>query len=145
MTDGARIYKVSYHGGSMFALVEAKTPERAVEIARAHREKKSVFGGKPSKSVREDRYEPALANDRDVAWARSFGVGVLTDMPEKPQKGAVRSRKRLGGAPGGVAATGHAGEQFCEAAWGPRSVLPRPMDESPATLSPTDAPPRSGS
>ncbi len=116
MTDGARIYKVSYHGGALCALVEAETPEQAVEIVRAHREKKSVFGGKPSKIVREDRYEPALASERDVAWARSFGVGVLTDMPEKPQKGAARSRKQLAGAPGGVAATGHAGGQFCEAA-----------------------------
>ncbi len=70
-----------------------------LEIARAHREKKPVFGGKPPKAVREDRYEPALASDRDIAWARSFGVGVLTDMPEKSQKGAVLSRKRPVGTP----------------------------------------------
>ncbi len=111
-----RVYKVSYHGGSMFALVEAETPERAAEIARAHREKKSVFGGKPSKTVREDRYEPALASERDVAWARSFGVGVLTDMPEKPQKRAVRSRKALAGTTEGTEAVTRPSGQFGKAA-----------------------------
>ncbi len=100
MSGGARIYKVSYHRGALSALVEAETEERAVEIARAHREKKPVCGGKPPKAVREDRYEPALASERDIAWARSFGVGVLTDMPEKSQKGAVLSRKRPVGTPG---------------------------------------------
>ncbi len=111
-----RAYRVSYHAGSLCALVKAETPERAVEIAKAHREKKSVFGGKPSKTVREDRYEPSLASERDVAWARSFGVGVLTRMPEKLRKGAVRSRKRPAGVSEGAEAVTHPSGQFGEAA-----------------------------
>ena len=98
MSGGARIWKVSYHRGALSALVKAETEERAVEIAKAHREKKPAFGGKPPKAVREDCYETTLASERDIAWARSFGVGVLTDMPEKPQKGAARSRKQPAGA-----------------------------------------------
>ncbi len=53
---------------------------------------------------------------RDIAWARSFGVGVLTDMPEKPQKGAARSRKAPAGTPEGAEAVARAGGQFGEAA-----------------------------
>ncbi len=99
MTDGMRIYKVSYHGGSMCALVETETPERAAVIAKAHREAKRVFSGHPPREVLEDRYDVAPATERDVAWARKFRVGVLTDMPMKPRKGAPRSHKRETGTP----------------------------------------------
>ncbi len=109
MTDGKHIYRVSYHGGSLCALVEAETPERAVEIAKAHREKKFGFGRKPPKAVREDRYEPALASEHDIAWARSFGVGVITDMPSESRRGRPRSRKRPADTPEGAEAVARAG------------------------------------
>ncbi len=109
MTDGKRIYKVRYHGGSMFALVMAEAPERAVEIAKAHREAKRVFSGHPPREVLEDRYDVAPATERDVAWARKFRVGVLADMPVKLSKGAPRSRKRRAGAQEGAEATKHPG------------------------------------
>ncbi len=108
MSGGALIWKVSYHNGSMCALVEAETPERAVEIARAHREKKRLWS-KPPQAVLDDSYEVAPATERDVAWARKFRVGVLTDMPMKPRKGAPRSRKRTAGAQEGAEATKHPG------------------------------------
>ncbi len=111
-----RLFRVSYHAGSMCALVKAETPERAVEIAKAHRETKRLWSGKPPQSVLSDNYEVEPASESDIAWCKSFRVGVLTGMPEKPRKRAARSRKQLAGAPGGVAATGHAGGQFCEAA-----------------------------
>ena len=116
MTDGKRIYKVSYHGGSMCALVETETPERAAVIAKAHREAKRVFSGHPPREVLEDRYDSTAATARDVAWARKFGAGVLTSMPMKPRKGAPRSRKRLAGTPEGAEAITRAGGAFGEAA-----------------------------
>ncbi len=116
MTDGARIYKVSYHDGSLCALVKAETPERAVEIAKAHREAKRVFSGHPPREVLEDRYVSTAATARDVAWARKFGAGVLTSMPEKPRKGAPRLRKRETGTQEGTEATTRASGQFGEAA-----------------------------
>ncbi len=109
MTDGKRIYKVSYHGGSMCALVEADLGQHAIEIAKAHREAKRVFRGGPPKEVREDSYDVAPATDRDIAWARKFRVGVLADMPVKPSKGAPHSRKRRAGAQEGAEATKHPG------------------------------------
>ncbi len=110
MTDGKRIYKVSYHRGSLCALVETETPERATEIAKAHREAKRVFSGHPPREVLEDRYDVAPATERDVAWARKFRVGVLTDMPEKPRKRAPARVSRTS-APrgGGVEAAKHPG------------------------------------
>ncbi len=116
MTDGKRIYKVSYHGGSMCALVMAETPERAVEIAKAHREAKRVFSGHPPREVLEDRYDSTAATARDVAWARKFGAGVLTSMPMKPRKGAPRSHKREIATPEGTEAAKRPSGQFGEAA-----------------------------
>ncbi len=98
-----RVYKVSYHGGALCALVEAKTPERAVEVARAHRLRKferSPRLGKPPKSVVEDVYSVALATERDIEWTAKFGAGVLTDMPAAAGQRAVSSRKRLSGTSG---------------------------------------------
>lgn len=112
MTDGTRIWKVSYHGASLFALVETETPERATRIARAHREAKHIFRDKPPKSVREDHYEAAPATERDIEWARKFGVGVLTDIPSKNGKGRPRSRKRVAGVSGGTEAATRADGQF---------------------------------
>ncbi len=97
MTDGKRIYRVSYHGGSLFSLVEVGTEERALEIAKAHRETKRVFKGHPPREVIEDHYDVATATEREIAWARKFGAGVYIDMPEKPPKGRPRARKRLSG------------------------------------------------
>ena len=116
MTDGARIYKVSYHGGALCALVKAETPERAVEIAKAHREAKHIFRDKPPKSVREDHYEAAPATERDIEWARKFGVGMFTDMPSKNGKGRPRARKRPAGTPEGAEAITRAGGAFGAAA-----------------------------
>ncbi len=116
MSGGKRIWKVSYHNGSLSALVEAETPERAVEIAKAHREAKRVFSGHPPREVLEDRYDSTAATARDVAWARKFGAGVLTSMPEKPRKGGLRARKRRAGAREGAEAVERASGQFGEAA-----------------------------
>ncbi|MEE8275366.1 MAG: hypothetical protein V3R88_11925, partial [Alphaproteobacteria bacterium] len=71
MSGGARIYKVSYHRGSLYALVKAETEERAVEIAKAHRLRKferSPRLGQPGKSVLDDVYTVALATERNIAW-----------------------------------------------------------------------------
>lgn len=35
--SGKRIHKVTYHGGELFALVEAVMPDEAVALAKAHR------------------------------------------------------------------------------------------------------------
>ncbi len=116
MTDGKRIYKVSYHRGSWCAPVETETPEHAIEIAKAHREAKRVFSGHPPREVLEDRYDVVPATERDVAWARKFGAGVLTSMPEKPRKGAPRSHKREIATPEGTEAAKRPSGQFGEAA-----------------------------
>ncbi len=97
MSGGARIWKVGYHQDSLFALVKAETPERALKIAKAHRETKRVFRGHPPREVIEDHYDVATATEREIAWARKFGAGVYIDMPEKPPKGRPRARKRLSG------------------------------------------------
>ncbi len=97
MTDGKYVYRVAYHQGSLSTVVKAETPERAVEIAKAHRETKRVFKGHPPREVIEDHYDVATATEREIAWARKFGSGVYTDMPEKPPKGRPRARKRLSG------------------------------------------------
>ena len=86
---------MSYHAHSLCALVKAETPERAVEIARAHREAKRVFRGHPPREVIEDHYDVAVATEREIAWARKFGASVYTDLPEKLPKGGLRARKRL--------------------------------------------------
>ncbi len=99
------IASVSQHRGSMCALVEADLAHCATEIAKAHREAKRVFSGHPSREVLEDRYDVALATEGDVAWARKFGAGVFTDMPAKPRKTAVRSRKGFVGSAEGAGVT----------------------------------------
>ncbi len=109
-------FKVSHHGGALCALVKAETPERAIEICKAHREAKRLWSRKPPQSVLSDSYDVEQASRRDIAWARRFRVGALTDVPGKPRKGAVRPCKRLGGTRGRATATDHAGGQFCEAA-----------------------------
>ncbi len=111
-----RVYKVSYHGGALCALIKAETPERAVEIAKAHREAKHIFRDKPPKSVREDHYEAAPATERDIQWARKFGVGMFTDMPSKNGKGRPRVRKALAGTTEGTEAVTRPSGQFGEAA-----------------------------
>ena len=103
-TDGKSVWRVSYHDGSLFALVEAATPDEAVEIAKAHREAKSLFGGSPPRSVLDDIYEATTPTDRDLAWARECRLGVLTDMPVKNQRGRPRSRKPPEGTSAGVKA-----------------------------------------
>ncbi len=111
MSGGARIWKVSYHRGALSALVEAETPERAVEIAGAHRETKRVFRGHPPREVIEDHYDVATATERETAWARKFGASVYTDMPEKLPKGGLRAHRRLLGSPIGLEATDRAHAQ----------------------------------
>ncbi len=102
--DGKIIYRISYHGGNLYALVKAETPERAVEIAKAHRLRKferSARLGKAGRAVIDDVYTVDLATERDIAWARSFGVGVFTDMPLPADKRPASARKRLAGSPEG--------------------------------------------
>ncbi len=115
MMDDMRVSKVSYHGGSMFALVKAATPEQAVEIAKAHREKKRLWSQAPQ-AVLSDRYEVVLATERDIAWARKHGSGVLTDMPAKPRKTVLRARKPLAGVSVGAEATTRVSGTIGEAA-----------------------------
>lgn len=102
--DGKRIYKMNFHNGELFSLVEAAGPDEAVEIAKAHREAKSLFGGNPPRSVLDDIYEATTPTDRELAWARECRLGVLTDMPVKNQRGRPRSRNGVGGVLAGVEA-----------------------------------------
>lgn len=99
MMGGKHVYRVSYHAGSFYALVEAERREEAVTIAKAHRERKSIFGGNPPKVVREDRYEAVPVSARDIEWAQKFCVGPLTKMPVNKQKGRPRVRKGLAATP----------------------------------------------
>ncbi len=121
MSGGARIWKVSYHRGALFALVETETPEQAIEIAKAHRlhkfGRRKGLASKPPKSVLADRYEVALASERDIAWSRGFGIGTFVDMLSESRKGRPRSRKApAAGTPEGAEATTRAGGQIGEAA-----------------------------
>ena len=109
-------YRVSYHRGSLCALVEAETPARAVEIARAHREAKRLWSRKPPQSVRDDSYDIVVADERDIRWARKFGTGVLTDMPQKARKGRSHARKRLEEVLVGPRTASHVGAAFPDAA-----------------------------
>ncbi len=94
--SGKRIFKVSYHGGNLYALVETDLAQRAIDIAKAHRLRKRVFSGHPPKEVLDGHYEATAATERDIAWTASFGGRPLTDMPAKPRKGAP---VRVGRAP----------------------------------------------
>ena len=82
----SHIWRISYHGGEMFALVEAAMPDEAVEIAKAHRLAKHRYRknlGPPSKAVLNDIYEATAASDRNISWCRQIGVGIQTGMPPK--------------------------------------------------------------
>ncbi len=112
VSGGARIWKVSYHGGSLYALVKAETEERAVEIAKAHRLRKferSPRLGKLGKSVLDDVYTVALATERDIAWTTKFGGKPFTGMPLPAGERTASSRKRLPGTTEGVEPATHAG------------------------------------
>ena len=113
MSGGARIWKVSYHGGSLYALVKAETEERAVEIAKAQRLRKferSPRLGQPGKSVLDDVYTVALATERDIAWTTKFGGKPFTGMPLPAGERTASSRKRLPGTTReGVEPATHAG------------------------------------
>ncbi len=88
------IFKVSYHGGELFALVVAATPDEAVEIARAHRQAK--FRGTPPTSVGEDNYEVSAPTERDIRWCHECQTGVQTGMPpRKRTKGGTLSDRGL--------------------------------------------------
>ena len=90
---GTATWRVSYHGGNLFSLVEADMPERAVEIAKAWRERKRLWSGKPPPEVLGDEYTIRPATDRDIEWAAKFGCKPYTTMPPprrgKPPLGAV--------------------------------------------------------
>ncbi len=112
MSGGARIWKVSYHRGALSALVEAETPERAVEIATAHRLRRferSPRLGQPGKSVLDDVYTVALATERDIAWTTKFGGKPFTGLPLPARERTASSRKRRPGTTEGVEPATHAG------------------------------------
>ena len=114
-----RIFRVGYHGGNLYALVECDTPERAVEIAKAHRLRKFARSsrlGRPSKSVLADSYEPTIATDRDIAWFARAGIVTRTDMPVANDKRAASPRKRLSGTSGARGAETRPGSTFGETA-----------------------------
>ena len=76
-------YRVNY--GTLFALVEADTPEAATGIAKAWRERKFGRRGglpsKPPKAVLADTYTVRPATERDVEWLARFGGRPFRDMP----------------------------------------------------------------
>ncbi len=89
--DGKRVWKVSYHGGELFALVEAATSDAAVEIARTHRQAKFRSSGKrPTKIVLDDIYDVSVPAESDFAWCSKMGIGVQIGMPpRKAREGAT--------------------------------------------------------
>ena len=92
--SGKRVWNVSYHGGELFALVEAATPDEAVEIAKAHR--KANYRGTPPKSLGDDSYEVSVPTERDLTWCHECKVGIQTGMPaRKRTKGATLSDRGL--------------------------------------------------
>ena len=92
MTDGMTLWKVSYHGGEMFALVEAATPDAAVEIAKAHRRAKRVWRGDPPASLDIDAYTVNTPSERDIRWCQECGVGVQTGMPARSRRKGTLAR-----------------------------------------------------
>lgn len=99
MTAGKHIFKVEYHAGELFALVEAETPEAAVEIAKAHRLRKfgcsERLSTRPPQAVLDDTYTVIEATESDIAWCHKCRVGVLTGMPVEPDKGGLQPRKAV--------------------------------------------------
>ena len=88
------MYKVSYNQGSLFALVEAATPNEAVEIARAHR--RANYRGTPPKFLDDDSYEVSVPSGRDFRWCHECRVGIQTGMPpRKCTKGGTLSDRGL--------------------------------------------------
>ena len=78
-----RIWRVNYHGGSLFSLVKADTSERAIEVARGWREREFTarLNMAVPDDVRDDSYTVRLATERDIAWAAEFGCRPYSDMP----------------------------------------------------------------
>ncbi len=95
--DGATIWKVSYHSGEMFALVEAATPDAAVEIAKAHRIARFRYSGKrPTKIVLDDIYTVSAPVESDFSWCSKMGVGLqIGKPPRKTRKGGTLSDRGL--------------------------------------------------
>ena len=80
-------YRVNY--ATLYAVVEADTPEAATGIAKAWRERKRVWSGRPPPEVLDDEYTARPATERDVGWAASFGIRPYRDMPP-PRRRKVR-------------------------------------------------------
>ena len=85
MNTARKIWRVGYHAGNLFALVKATTPQRAIDIARAWRERKfgrhGGLSGAPPKSVLADTYTVRIATVRDIAWLARFGCKPYQGMP----------------------------------------------------------------
>ena len=83
-----RIYRVDCHDGNLFSLVEFDTPKRAVEIARAWRERKYLAEGE---------YVARPASEQDLAWAAKFGCRPYSAMPppapDKRRQGPRRPQR----------------------------------------------------
>ena len=92
MTDGMTLWKVSYHGGGMFALVEAATPEVAISTAKAHRKAKRVWRGDPPASLDADAYTVNTPTERDIRWCHECGVGVQTGVPARSRRKGTPAR-----------------------------------------------------
>ena len=90
--SGKRVYKVSYHDGELFSLVETDSPDEAVMIAKAHRKAKRVWKGTPPASLDTDAYTVSTPSERDIRWCHECGVGVQTGVPARSRRKGTLAR-----------------------------------------------------
>ena len=95
----SRIFKVEYHGGELFALVEAATPEEALDCARALRIRQYKRRHRELVSAIEDTYVVTDATARDIEWCASFGIRPVRADDNKVREVVRAARLLLEGHP----------------------------------------------